>query len=229
MTEQATAEDYAEHCRPAADTSERYRQLALGIREDMGRRARSYSPMVKAALIPFLANVRDGDGKPRLRFCDIVLAIHLCQLAGGRPPDGFPYPCVDDPAEALADDLNSSPSAIRNSLTRLYRAELFASEPGRVLWRQPRRVFVAMPKRGRFRVVHPTVILAHHADLLTTDESSIGDESILNRLHLPQGSPQGTTEYVLKDGRVEGESESLCRSGSSARGDEFADERKAMA
>ena len=196
----ATAADYAEHYNIPSDTTERYTQLALGIRDSMGRRARSFSPMVKAGLIPFLANVRNGAGEPLLRFCDIVLAVHTVQLCGGRPPDGFPYPCIDDPAEALADDLNSSPSAVRNSLTRLYRAELFSSEPGRVLWRKPRRVFLAMPKRGRFRVVYPTVVLAHYAEVLAADESSIGDDSVLNRLHLPQGGPQDVTGVSVDRG-----------------------------
>ncbi|MXX24368.1 MAG: hypothetical protein F4Z82_02820 [Caldilineaceae bacterium SB0668_bin_21] len=145
-----------------------HQQRAGLIRQEMGRRARSFSPDSTAGLIPFLAQVVT-DGR-RLTIGAQRTCLYVVDLAGGRPPDGFNFPAIDDPAEALADDLCIDPRSVRNHLSELYGAELLESTPGRILWRRPRRVFKAMPKRGRFRVIYPTRILAESAGLLRLDE-----------------------------------------------------------
>ena len=166
----ATADDYAAHYHPPATVAGRYEQLALGVVEEMGGRARSYSPYTRAGLYPFLCAVTYDAATKRLRAFDVLLACYLLDLAGGKPPAGFDYVCIDDPAEALADDLNVTPSHLRNSLSRLYAAALFESAPGRVLWRSGGRVFRPLRDRRAGRVVYPTRYLAEPAGLIAAAE-----------------------------------------------------------
>ena len=225
MTEQATAEDYAEH----------YQQQRLdvaGLAKDVAgqipKRVRTYSPVYGTAGVSAALAQLSG-----WSWCHRYIVRHIIEVAGGlkieglTDADGNPLPACRDTANQIAKQLEVSAGTVDNALSKAVAEGVLARRSGSVRVVGKGRKFYPGKGRGP-RVVYPGRVLCELVGrwgVSPDSETQVSPDS-----ETPERvAPEISTEYVLKDGRVEGESESLCRSGSSARGDEFADERKAMA